>query len=112
MASRPPSMRSHSDGQVLSLPKLCAQRVQRSDVDLREGREGLDGVAQDVERHPCADGERRLLHPFALFGTERIRTCESLAVTEQRQEPKALLVCAGIRLRLREVTNRHHRAEG
>ena len=30
---------------------LAAQRLQRGDEDLREGREGLDRVAQDVERH-------------------------------------------------------------
>jgi hypothetical protein len=38
---------------------LDAQRLQRVGVDLREGREGLDDVAQDRDRNSCADGERR-----------------------------------------------------
>jgi hypothetical protein len=41
-------------------------------VDPREAREGLDGVAQHVERHVRADGERRLLQPLAGLGPERV----------------------------------------
>ena len=56
-------------------------------VDPREAREGLDRVAQHLERDVCADGERRLLQPLTGFGPERVGAGQSLAVAEQRQEP-------------------------
>ena len=46
------------------------ERLQRADVDLRERRERLDGVAQDVERDVRADGQRGLLHPLARLRAE------------------------------------------
>jgi hypothetical protein len=36
---------------------LAVERLERVEVDLRERREGLDGVAQDVERDAGADGQ-------------------------------------------------------
>jgi hypothetical protein len=36
--------------------------------DLGEGRERLDDVGEDVERHARADRERGLLEPFARVG--------------------------------------------
>src|SRR5213079_273412 len=36
---------------------LTAERLQRLDVDLREGRKRLDRVAQDIDRNLGADGE-------------------------------------------------------
>ena len=48
-----------------------------------------------------ADGQRRLLQPLAGLGTERVRTGQPLAVTEQRQEPVrfGVGVCVGSGLR-------------
>jgi putative heme transporter len=53
----------------------------------REAWEGLDRVAQHLERDVCADGKRRLLDPLTGFGPERVGADQSLAVAEQRQEP-------------------------
>ena len=60
--------------------------MQSGDEDLRERREGLDGVGEDVEWDVGADSQRRLLQPFARLGTQRVRAGQSLAVTEQREK--------------------------
>src|SRR6187549_548584 len=64
---------------------LLMQDAQRLDEDLRERRERLDRVAQDVERHAGADGERGLLEPFAGLRAEGVGAREPLAVAEQLQ---------------------------
>src|SRR4051812_22638230 len=59
---------------------LRVERLERGDVDLRERRERLDRVAQDVEGHAGADGERGLLEPFAGLGAEGVCAGQPLAV--------------------------------
>ena len=73
-----------------------AERLQRGDVDLRERRERLDRVAQDVERDVGADRQRGLLQPLARLGAERVGAGQPLAVAEERQEAVAL----GVRARV------------
>ena len=51
---------------------LAVECFQRGDVDLGEGREGLDDIAQHRERHAGADGQGCLLQPLAGLGTERV----------------------------------------
>ena len=84
----------------------AAERFQRVDVDLRERREGLDRVAQHVERHARADRQRRLLQPLARLGPERVGAGQPLAVAEQRQEAVALGVGARVRRGLRDLRER------
>ena len=67
---------------------LAAQRLQRGDVDLGEGGERLDDVAQHVERHAGADGQRGLLQPLAGLGAERVGAGQPLAVAQQGQEAR------------------------
>src|SRR5207244_3235762 len=61
----------------------AAEGLQRTDVDLREGGERLDGVAQDVVGYPYADGQGGLLQPFARLGTEGVRAGQHVAVAEE-----------------------------
>src|SRR3954454_1389498 len=62
-----PVLRAGSD--QLGRPRdLFVERLQRGEVDLREGGEGLDRVAQHVERDACTDGKRRLLEPLPGLG--------------------------------------------
>ena len=75
---------------------LPAERLQRGDVDLRERRERLDRVGQDVERDVGADRERGLLQPLARLGAERVGAGQPLAVAEERQEAVALGVGARV----------------
>ena len=89
----------------------CAQRLQRRDVDLRERRERLDRVGEDVDRDVGADGERRLLQPLAGLGTERVRARQPLAVAEERQEAVALGVGMRVGGGLGDLRQRDHRAE-
>ena len=84
---RPPSAGRRRP--ACAAPRSPAQRLQRRDVDLREGRERLDRVAQHVERDVRADGQRRLLQPLARLGPERVGAGQPLAVAEQRQEAVA-----------------------
>ena len=56
-------------------------------VDLGERRERLDRVDQHVERHLRADGERRLLEPFAGFGPSAYAPISGPPSLEQGQEP-------------------------
>src|ERR1700684_4090849 len=65
---------------------LPVERVQRRDVDLGEGGEGLDDIAQYVDRYPGADGQRGLLQPLACLGAERVGAGQPLAVAAQGQE--------------------------
>src|SRR5436190_23860305 len=44
---------------------IDSHNVLSAEVDLREGGERLDGVAQHFERDARTDGERGLLEPFA-----------------------------------------------
>ena len=60
------------------------QRLERVDVDLGERGERLDDVAQDIERHAGADGQRGLLQPLAGLGAERIGAGQPFAVAESR----------------------------
>ena len=80
-----------------------AERLQRVDVDLREGREGLDGVAQHVERDARADGERGLLEPLACLGAEGVGAGQPLAVAEEGEEAVRLGVGARVGLGLGEL---------
>lgn len=52
---------------------LAAERLQRVDVDLREHRERLDRVGEDVEWDVGADRERRLLQPSLLLEPRQAR---------------------------------------
>ena len=45
-------------------------RLDRGADDLREAREGLDRVAQDIDRDPRADRQRHLLQPLAGLGPQ------------------------------------------
>src|SRR5580704_4755482 len=66
-ASLPPSAR-HRWSRADRLGRgrdLAAERLQRGDVDLRECRERLDCVGQNVEWDVGADRERGLLQPLA-----------------------------------------------
>ncbi len=76
---------------------LGAERLQRVGVDLGEGRERLDRVAQHVERYVGADGQRGLLEPLAGLRPERVRAGQPLAVAEEGQEAVRLGVgaCVG-----------------
>src|SRR5436190_7785856 len=85
---------------VVIVPPLVVERLERADVDLREGGEGLDRVAQHVQRDAGADGQRRLLQPFAGLGAERVGAGQALAVAEQGEEAVGFGVRARIRLRL------------
>src|SRR5918999_1023732 len=71
---------------------LRAQPHQRVEEDLRERGEGLDHVLHHVQRHPGADGDGRLLEPFARLLPERVRAGEPLAVRDERHEARALRV--------------------
>ena len=75
-------------------------------VDLGEGRERLDRVAQHVERHLRADRQRGLLEPLAGLRPERVRAGEPLAVAEERQEAVRLGVGAGVGGGLRDAGDR------
>src|SRR5215208_6995615 len=75
---------------------LAAERLHAGEVDLREGREGLDRVGEHVERDAGADGERGLLQPLAGLWAERVRAGEAFAVAEQRQEAVGLGVGARV----------------
>jgi hypothetical protein len=48
-------------GRLARRPDLLAKCFEGSDVNLREGGEGLDGVPQHLERHAGSDGQRGLL---------------------------------------------------
>src|SRR5262249_38029322 len=54
--------------------------LQRTEVDLREGRERLDGVEQHVERQARPDRKGGLLQPLPRLGAERVRAGQPLAV--------------------------------
>src|SRR5215217_3034222 len=75
---------------------LGAEGLQPGEVDLREGRERLDRVRQDVERHAGADRERGLLKPLAGLWAERVGAGQPLAVAEQREE--AVRLSVGVRV--------------
>ena len=79
---------------------LAAERFQRVDVDLGEGGEGLDDVAQHLQRHAGADGQRGLLQPLAGLGAERVGAGQPLAVGQQGQEAVRLGVGVGVGGRL------------
>jgi hypothetical protein len=66
------------------------ERLQRGHVDLREGRERLDGVAQHVEPNARMDRQRDLLQPLAGLGAKRRGAGQPLAVAEQREEAVGL----------------------
>src|SRR5580698_7540297 len=59
-------------GRLAGARDLAVQRFQRVDVDLGEGGEGLDDIAQHLDRHPGADGQRGLLQPLAGLGAQRV----------------------------------------
>jgi len=75
---------------------LFVERLQRGEVDLREGGEGLDRVAQHVERDACADGKRRLLEPLPGLRAARVGAGQPVAVAEQREE--AVRLGVGVRI--------------
>ena len=100
---RPPSAVSRPRRRPGRCRDLAAERLQRVDVDLREGRERLDRVAQHVERDAGADRQRRLLQPLARLGAERVGAGQPLAVAEQRQEAVLLGVRARVRRGLRHA---------
>ena len=98
-------------------PAACArtrsrhQRLERVHVDLREGREGLDGVDEDVKRDAGADGERGLLEPLARLRAERVGAGEALAVAQQGEEAVGFRVRARVGGRLGHPGHRSGRAE-
>ena len=55
-----------------------AELLERVEERLRERRERLDRVAQDLQRHLGPHGERRLLQPLARLGTDAVRAGERL----------------------------------
>ena len=82
---------SRRDGRMAQATRRSATFVQllhRVQVDLREGRERLDRVLEDVERHARADRERRLAEPLARLGADRVGAGEALAVGDQREEAR------------------------
>src|ERR1700730_11646771 len=80
---------------------LVAERLQRLGVDPREARERLDRVGENLERYAGTDRQRRLLEPFACFGSERVCASQALAVAGQREEPVRLSVRMRVRGRFR-----------
>src|SRR5580658_9267207 len=90
--------RRSSRGGLAGGSDLAGQCLERVNVDLREGGEGLDDIAQDLQRHARTDGQRGLLHPLASLGAERVAAGQPLAVAEQRQEAVGLDVGVGGRL--------------
>ncbi len=89
-------LRVHRADRRRHVRDLHAERLHGCVVDPREAREGLDRVAEHLERDVGADGERRLLQPLTGFGPERVGAGQSLAVAEQRHEPVGLGV--GVRV--------------
>src|SRR5829696_144709 len=90
---------------------LGAERPQRADIDLRERRERLDGVVEDVEWDVGADRQRCLLQPLARLGAERVGAGQPLAVAEECQEAVLLGIRARVGGALRNLRQRDHRAE-
>ena len=66
---------------------LLAELLESGDVDLGEGREGLDRVREDVEGEVAADRQRGLLQPFTRLGSERVGADQPFAVAQQGDEP-------------------------
>ena len=97
---------SHPSPPAVACPRSACEVFERLDVDLGEGREGLDRVAQNLDRNASANRQRRLLKPFARLGAERVGACQPLAVSEQGEEPVAVGVRARVRLGLRELRSR------
>ena len=85
-------------GRCFHRPAAISARsaVERVGVDLGEGRERLDRVAQHVERYVRADGQRGLLEPLAGLRPERVRAGQPRAVAEEGQEAVRLGVGAGV----------------
>src|SRR5262245_12853161 len=75
-------------------------------VDLRERREWLNRVAQDVERHVRPDSHRGLLQPLASLRAEGVGACQPFAVAEQCYEAVAVGVSARVGGGLRDVLYR------
>ena len=75
---------------------LLPEHLEGGDVDLGEGREGLDRVREDVEREVAADRQCGLLQPLTRLGSERIGANQPFAVAQQGDEP--LVVGVGARV--------------
>ena len=93
-----------SRANIHSLPgrrDLRPQRLERLDANFGEGRERLDRVAQDLDRHAGANRQRRLLKPLARFWAEGLRAGQ--AVSEQGQKSLALGVGPDVSLSLRQL---------
>ena len=108
---RPGTRRAGSAGRLAGGRDLVVQGLERGDVDLGEGGEGLDDVAQHLQRHAGADGQGGLLQPLAGLGAERVGAGQALAVAEQGQEAVGLGVGARVGGRLGHLGHRDGGAE-
>src|SRR5881227_2425661 len=90
---------------------LDAERPQRVGIDLGEGGEWLDRVAQHVERYTRADGQRGLLEPLARLWSERVRAREPVAFTEEGQKAVRLGIGACVGSGPRDARNRRAGSE-
>src|SRR5271157_1035767 len=73
-------------GRLARCRDLAAQRLERGDIDLGEGGEGLDRVAQHLERHAGTDRQRGLLDPLTRLGAQGVRAGQPVTVAEKGQE--------------------------
>src|SRR5260370_26385442 len=82
-----PSWRSRP-GRLAGGGDLDAERLQRVDVDLREGGEGLDDIAQHRQRHAGANGQRGLLQPLPGLRAERVGPAWTPTVSRPAGTPR------------------------
>ena len=92
----PGSSRSRSD-RVARRSDVLRSASSAAAWDLREAGEGLNGVAEHVERNVGADRQRGLLQPLARFRTEGVSARQALTVAQQRQEAVGLRIRVCVR---------------
>src|SRR5262249_13738586 len=77
-------------------PDLGVEVAQAVQEGLREGRERLDDVEQDGQRHAGADRDGGLLEPFAGLGADGVGAGEPFAVADDGEEAGSGFVGAGV----------------
>jgi hypothetical protein len=90
---------------------LFAEHLQRVDEDLREGRERLDGVGQDLDRDVGMDRQRRLLQLTRPPPARARKRASTAPVAEERKEAIRFGIRARVGGGLRDTRDRDHRAE-
>src|SRR5580704_13280952 len=101
--SWPRHLRLHRPQRERHLRDFHSKGFESRIEDGREAREGLDDVAQNLQRYTGSYGERRLLEPLAGLRSECISTRQPDAVTEQGQESVRLGVLMAVRRGLGHV---------